>query len=304
MKHLSSLSCLKTNDLEHILDLCKKAEENCDIFQSFLKNKTIGAFFQRPSTRMRFSLETAINQMGGSTIFFKTSDTHLSRDESIADTARTLSSYLDAIVIRARSQQDIDDFIDFGNIPVLNGMSTMYYPVMAICSLYTIRKKMGRLKGLNLAFVGDGNNICHSLMIGAALMGLNITVITPPMYEPSPLIVDEVEDIAKDNGIIFNVSNNLNSVENADIIFTDVWISMGMEDESKERLKAFKKYQVNNSLIEKTKKKPIILHPMPIRRGEEITSDLVNNSMIFENAGNMIFVIKAILYYLIKEESK
>jgi len=304
MKHLNSLSSLSPKDILKILELSKKAEKNDSIFDSFLKNKTIGAFFQRPSTRMRFALEVAVNQMEGKTVFFKTSDTHLSRGESVADTARVLSSYLDAIVIRARSQQDIEDFTDFGTIPTINGMTTLHYPTMALCSFYTIQKHFKKLKGLKIAYIGDGNNICHSLMLGASLLGVDISVITPPMYEPAPFVTEQANHFAEKSEAIIDISNNLDNVKNADILYTDVWISMGMEDEKDERLKAFKSYQINDSLIAKTEKIPVILHPMPIKRGEEITVEPVNNSMIFENANNMIYVIKAVIYYLFKEDSK
>jgi ornithine carbamoyltransferase len=298
MRHLTSIDCLTTNQLEYILKLCNKAETKPHQFDNFLKNKTIGAFFQRPSTRMRFALEAAVNQMGGSTVFFKTSDTHMSRGESVADTIRVLSSYLDAIVVRARSQQDIEDLTDFGSIPVLNAMTTLYYPVMAICSFYTLQKHFKSLKGLKIAYVGDGNNICHSLMLGASLLGINMSVITPHMYEPAPFVMEIAKENATKSNTVIELSHSLDKVEDADILYTDVWISMGMEEEREERVKAFKNYQINNSLIKKTKKTPVILHPMPVRRGEEIVSNLVNRSMIFENASNMLYVTKAILYYL------
>jgi ornithine carbamoyltransferase len=216
----------------------------------------------------------------------------------VADTIRVLSSYLDAIVVRARSQQDIEDLTDFGSIPVLNAMTTLYYPVMAICSFYTLQKHFKSLKGLKIAYVGDGNNICHSLMLGASLLGINMSVITPHMYEPAPFVMEIAKENATKSNTVIELSHSLDKVEDADILYTDVWISMGMEEEREERVKAFKNYQINNSLIKKTKKTPVILHPMPVRRGEEIVSNLVNRSMIFENASNMLYVTKAILYYL------
>ncbi len=298
MRHLTSIDCLTTENLNYILKLCEKAENKPHQFDNFLKNKTIGAFFQRPSTRMRFALEAAVNQMGGSTVLFRTSDTHMSRGESVADTIRVLSSYLDAIVVRARSQQDIEDLTDFGSIPVLNAMTTLYYPVMAICSYYTLKKHFGDLKGLKIAYVGDGNNICHSMMLGASLLGINMAVITPHMFEPAPFVMKVAQNNAKKTNCTITLSHDLDNVKDADILYTDVWISMGMEEEREERIKAFKNYQINNSLIEKTKKTPVILHPMPIRRGEEITGNLASKSMIFENASNMLYVTKAILYYL------
>lgn len=302
MKHLICLDKVDGKDIEHILELAHAIEQDGEAFQDALTGQSVGLFFQKPSTRTRFAFEVGAGQMGGMTSVFKTSDLQLSRGESFADTARVLSAYFNAVVIRGRSHQDLLDFAQFGKIPVINGLTTKYYPLGALGAAYTIKKKFGRLGGLNLAYVGDGNNIAHSLMLLCPKVGMNITVITPESYEPSPDVTEEAARLADQAGTRFELETDLKAVAGADILFTDVWTSMGMEEERKERFQAFNQYQVNREVLDMTGGKPMVLHCMPVRRGEEITAEVTAESDIFENAANLLYVVKAILIYLLKEE--
>ncbi|RLE16022.1 MAG: ornithine carbamoyltransferase [Acidobacteria bacterium] len=299
MKHLIRLDEAKSTDIERILDLAARMEAAPESFQDELAGRTVGLFFQKPSTRMRFAFEVGVAQLGGNTSVFRTSDLQLSRGESLADTARVLSNFLDAILIRGRTQQDLADFVQFGTIPVINGLTAKFYPVGALGAAYTIKKKFGTLAGRKLVYVGDGNNIAHSLMLLCPKTGMDITVISPEWYQPSPDVVEEGERLAKSAGTKFEITDDTGAVEGADIIFTDGWTSMGMEEEREERLQTFRGYQVNRQLLEMAGGKPMVLHCMPVRRGEEISAQVAAESEIYENAANLLHVVKAILYYLL-----
>ncbi|PJB83176.1 MAG: ornithine carbamoyltransferase [Acidobacteria bacterium CG_4_9_14_3_um_filter_49_7] len=299
MKHLIRLNEAEGIDIERILDLATRMETSPELFQNELAGRSVGLFFQKPSTRLRFAFEVGVAQLGGTTSLFRTSDLQLSRGESLADTARVLSNYLDAIVIRGGTQQDLLDFVQFGKIPVINGLTAKYYPVGAQGAAYTIKKKLGTLDGRKLAYVGDGNNIAHSLMLMCPKSGMDISVISPEWYQPSPDVVEEGEALAKKAGTAFEITDDINAVSGADVIFTDVWTSMGMEEERDERLQAFQGYQVNRKMLEMTGGKPMVLHCMPVRRGEEISAEVAAESEIYENAANLLHVAKAILYYLL-----
>ncbi len=299
MKHLIRLDEANIKDIERILDLAARMETEPELFQTELAGRSVGLFFQKPSTRMRFAFEVGVAQLGGTTSVFRTSDLQLSRGESLADTARVLSNYLDAIVIRGRTQQDLVDFVQFGSIPVINGLTAKFYPVGALGAAYTMKKKFGSLTGRKLAYVGDGNNIAHSLMLLCPKMGMDISVISPELYQSSPDVMEEGKALAKETGTAFEITDDINAVSDADIIFTDVWTSMGMEEEREERLHAFLGYQVNRKVLEMAGGKPMVLHCMPVRRGEEISAEVAAESEIFENAANLLHVVKAILYYLL-----
>ncbi|NOY23895.1 MAG: ornithine carbamoyltransferase [Acidobacteria bacterium] len=299
MKHLIRLDEANIIDIERILDLAARMEAEPESFRGELTGRSVGLFFQKPSTRMRFAFEVGVAQLGGTTSVFRSSDLQLSRGESLADTARVLSNYLDAIVIRGRTQQDLVDFVQFGSIPVINGLTAKFYPVGALGAAYTMKKKFGSLTGRKLAYVGDGNNIAHSLMLLCPKMSMNISVISPEWYQPSPDVVEEGKALAKESGTDFEITDDINAVSGADVIFTDVWTSMGMEEEREERLRAFLGYQVNRKILTMAGERPMVLHCMPVRRGEEISAEAAAESEIFENAANLLHVVKAILYYLL-----
>ena len=302
MKHFVCLEQVSVEDIFAMLDLAQRIVDEPDTFRNALDGRVIGMFFQKPSTRMRFAFEVGTARAGGTTSVFRTSDLQLSRGESVPDTARVLSHFLDAIVIRGRSHQDVQDFAQFGSIPVINGLTAKYYPVGALGAVYTLRKRFGDLTGLKIAFVGDGNNIAHSMMMLAPKVGMDISVITPEWYEPAVDVIEAAERFAQEAGRNLTVTNELDAVTGADVVFTDVWTSIGMEDEAAERQQAFMPYQVNRQLLARTGREPVLLHCMPVRRGEEIAADLPLDPIIYENAKNLMHIAMAILIHLLKEE--
>ncbi|BBB32107.1 ornithine carbamoyltransferase [Thermotomaculum hydrothermale] len=305
MKHLLTLKDVKREEIFDIYNTADKLVENSGEYADFLKNKVIGLYFQKVSTRSRFAFESGIYRLGGNAIYFKTSELQLSRGESIFHTAKALSCYLDALVIRALSHQDVEDFANFGSIPVINSMSGMYIPIVALNIGYTVRKLKGELDNLNFVYVGDGYNTCHSLMLFCSLIGINLTVITPKDYEPNPEVVENCKEFCKKSGANLKVTNDLNAVEGADVIVTDVWVSIGMEDEKEKRRKDFKGYTVNSELVKKTGKEDVLIfHPMPLRIGEEICSDVRDRLVINEYTKNLMYVSQSILVNIFSKEEE
>ncbi len=305
MKHLLTLKDVKREDVLNIFKTADRIKQNPDNFSSFLKGKVIGLYFQKVSTRSRFAFESGILRLGGNPIFFKTSELQLSRGESIYHTAKALSFYLDALVIRALSHQDVEDFANFGSIPVINSMSGMYIPVVVLNIGYTVKQIKGDLKGLKFVYVGDGYNTCHSLMLFSSIFGLELTVITPKDYEPNPEVVEVCGNFNKETSGKLKITNNLDYIEGADIIVTDVWVSIGMEEEKEKRYRDFKGYTVNSELVAKTKKENVLIfHPMPLRIGEEICSDVKDKLVINDYSRNLMYVCQSILVNIFSKEEE
>lgn len=305
MKHLLTLKDVKREEILKIFEIADNIKKHPEKFSDSLKGKVIGLYFQKVSTRSRFAFESGIYRLGGSPIFFTTSEIQLSRGESIYHTAKALSCYLDALVIRALSHQDVEDFANFGSIPVINSMSAMFIPIVALNIGYTVKQLKGNWKGLNFAYVGDGYNTCHSLMIFCSIFGIKLTVITPEGYEPNPEVVDHCETLNKDSGGKLTLTNNLDEIKGADVIVTDVWVSIGMEEEKEKRYRDFKGYTVNAKLVEKTGKEDVLVfHPMPLRIGEEICSDVKDKLVINEYSKNLMYVSQAILANIFSKEEE
>lgn len=263
-----------------------------------LKGKVLGMIFEKSSTRTRVSFEAGMLQLGGHALYLNSQDLQLGRGESIADTARVLSQYVDAIMIRTFSHDKIEELAHHASIPVINGLTDLYHPCQALADLLTIQEKKGILKGQKLVYVGDGNNVAHSLMIASAKVGVNITIACPEGYEPDSGVVKLSKEFAEQNGAEVKVSHDsLEAVKDADAIYTDVWTSMGQEAENEQRLNDFAKYQVNEYLVQKAKKDFVFLHCLPAHRGEEVTAGVIDgsNSAVFQQAGNRLHVQKAIL---------
>ncbi|MBU8877449.1 ornithine carbamoyltransferase [Bacillus sp. FJAT-29790] len=263
-----------------------------------LKGKILGMIFEKSSTRTRVSFEAGMLQLGGSALYLNSQDLQLGRGESIADTAKVLSHYVDAIMIRTFSHKKIEELAWHATIPVINGLTDLYHPCQALADLLTIQEQKGNLKGQKLVYVGDGNNVAHSLMIGATKMGVNFTIACPSGYEPEKSIVKMAKEFAAESGSSVTVSNDaVEAVKNADAIYTDVWTSMGQEEENEQRLKAFNKFQVNEDLVQKAKNDFVFLHCLPAHRGEEVTAGVIDgsNSAVFQQAGNRLHVQKALL---------
>lgn len=309
-KDLVSIKDLRLKDIEDIFTLtdqlkgkkpaCRQAGKN---FGSALAGKTLGLIFQKPSNRTRVSFEVAMFELGGYSIYLGPDDIKLGVREATKDIAKVLSRYLSGIVARTFYHKDILELAQYATIPVINGLSDLTHPCQGLADLYTIKEKKGTFNGLKFAFVGDGNNVLHSLLYGCALVGLNLSMATPRGYEPDKKVLKEAKEMARKSKAEIYLSNNpQQAVEEADIIYTDVWTSMGQEKEYQKRLKAFKNFQINKNLLKKAKKDCLVMHCLPAHRGEEITDEVLDskNSIVFDQAENRMHVQKAILIKLLK----
>jgi ornithine carbamoyltransferase len=291
-------------EINVILDLAEKLktkQKNGDP-HPLLRGKTLGMIFQKSSTRTRVSFEVAMHQLGGHALFLNSNDLQLGRGESIADTGRVLSRYLDGIMIRTFAQEDVEELAHYATIPVINGLTDLLHPCQILADLQTIREHKGALAGLKLTYVGDGNNICHSLLFGCAKTGINIMVASPEGYLPEEKIVALAkEDAAQTGSRIEILSDPVEAVRKADVIITDVWASMGQEAEAAARKKIFAPYQVNKDLVRHAKPDFIFLHFLPAHRGEEVTGDVIDgpNSVVWDEAENRLHAQKAVLALLL-----
>ncbi|GJL52204.1 ornithine carbamoyltransferase [Candidatus Nitrospira salsa] len=263
-----------------------------------LVGKTLGLIFEKPSTRTRVSFEAGMNQLGGQSLFLDSEKIQLSRGESLADTAQVLSRYLDGLVVRTFDQTTLEDWATYATIPVINGLTDQCHPCQILADLFTISIKKKRLKGLKLAYIGDGNNVTHSLLEAGALMGMHVSVGCPSGYEPDQKIVDWAQEEAlKTKTKIQVTADPVEAVRNADVLYTDVWISMGQEREQKRRLKALTPYQVNEGLLRKAKADAMVMHCLPAHRGEEISTGVLDGpqAVVLEQAENRLDMQNAIL---------
>ncbi|URM32056.1 ornithine carbamoyltransferase [Cytobacillus firmus] len=299
-KDFLTLADFSGDEIKGLLEKAKqlKAAHLQGAETSILKGKILGMIFEKSSTRTRVSYEAGMLQLGGHALYLNSQDLQLGRGESIADTAKVLSQYVDAIMIRTFSHEKIQELAYHADIPVINGLTDLYHPCQALADLLTIEENNGELKGQNLAYIGDGNNVAHSLMIASAKMGVNITIACPAGYEPDQSVLQQSQEFAEQTGSKVSVTSNPEeAAANADAIYTDVWTSMGQEEENDKRLKDFAEYQVNQYLVQKAKKDYVFLHCLPAHRGEEVTAEVIdgNNSAVFQQAGNRLHVQKAIL---------
>ncbi|MCX8094781.1 MAG: ornithine carbamoyltransferase [Caldisericia bacterium] len=265
-----------------------------------LSGKKLGMIFEKPSTRTRVSFEVAMYELGGHAIYLSSSELQLKRGETIADTARVLSRYLDGIMARVFSHKDLVELAKYASIPVINGLSDMFHPCQVLGDLLTIKEKKGRLEGIKLTYVGDGNNVCHSLMIGGVKMGLKVVVSTPKEYEPNPEVVKMAKEGEKYGGELILIEDPIEAVKDSDVIYTDVWVSMGQED-SEIKKKKLEIYQVNKELVKYAKEDFIFMHCLPAHRGEEVVDEVIDsaNSVVFDQAENRLHIQKGILSLLL-----
>ncbi len=295
-----------TEEISYLLQLAKelKAKQKAGKTYQPLLGKVLGMIFEKSSTRTRVSFETGIYQLGGTGLFLSTNDIQLGRGETISDTAKVLSGYLDGIMIRTYHQSDIEELASHATIPIINGLSDDFHPCQVLADLQTIEEVKGTLAGLKLAFVGDGNNMANSLMIGAAKMGMNFSIASPKQYLPQASIVEKAKQIAQDTGSIIKVTTDpVEAVKEADVIYTDVWASMGQEVEQAKRLKEFANYQVNQQLLDHAKSDYIFMHCLPAHRGEEVTADIIDgdHSVVFQEAENRLHAQKALMVALMAD---
>lgn len=267
-----------------------------------LKGKSLGMIFTKPSTRTRVSFEVGMYQLGGYALFLSSQDIQLRRGESLSDTARTLERYLDGIMIRTFDQQDVDELAQYASIPVINGLTDAVHPTQVVADLMTIEEHKNKLAGLKLAYIGDGNNVAHSLLQICARMGLHMTIACPPGYEPDASVLQAARNDAAKSGVQLEVVDDpLEAVKNADAVYTDIWASMGQEKEQEKRAQVFKHYQVNTELLKRANDGVIVLHCLPAHRGEEITDEVMDgpHSVVFDEAENRLHAHKAIMALLI-----
>lgn len=286
--------------LSFLLELAAKLKLETKSGQThhLLKNKTLAMIFAKPSLRTRVSFEAGIQQLGGNAIVLKQDEINLGVRESIADTARVLSRYVDGVMIRTFAQKDIIEFAEYADIPVINALTDLSHPCQVMADLLTIKENFGSFENLKLAYVGDGNNMTHSLMAGCAIFGMDISVGCPTGYEPDKNFTEKCNDIAKKSGSKIQITSSpQDAVKNANIIYTDVWASMGQESEAEERREIFKNYQINKALMTNASDNAIVLHCLPAHRGEEITAEVFEEhaSSIFEQAENRLHAQKAIM---------
>jgi len=301
-KDLISIKELTRDEIAELLKLTEELKENPSAYYERLKGKSLGLIFQKPSNRTRVSFEVGMHQFGGYTVYLGPDDIKLGVRETTKDIALTLSRYLSVIVARTFKHQDIVELAENATIPVINGLSDLLHPCQALADVFTIKEKFNNLEGVKLAYIGDGNNVLHSLLYCGAKMGLNISFATPKGYEPDADILKEAIKIAGDTGAKIEVANNKEEAAScADVLYTDVWVSMGQEAEIKKRLKAFKGLLIDSELVNKAKKECIVMHCLPAHRGEEIADDVIDgtHSVVFDQAENRLHIQKAILLKLL-----
>lgn len=298
MKHLLKLQDLTREEILSILNLADqlKFERNNGIQKDYLKGKKLGMIFQKSSTRTRVSFEVGIYELGGYGLFLSSNDLQIGRGEPVQDTARVLSRYLDGIMIRTFAQQEVEDLAKYGSIPVINGLTDYAHPCQVLADLMTIRECKGSFKDLKMAFIGDGNNMANSLIVGAIKTGMSFAIACPKGFEPDAKIVEW----AKENGRITVTESVEEAMKDADVLYTDVWASMGQESERAARAAAFKGYQINEKNIALAKNDVMVMHCLPAHRGEEITEGVfeAHAGEIFDEAENRLHAQKAVMVKL------
>ncbi len=302
MKHLLKIMDLSKEEIIDILNLADqlKYELKHGIPHPHLKGKTLGMIFQKASTRTRVSFETGMHQLGGYPLFLSSNDLQIGRGEPVQDTARVLSRYIDGIMIRTFEQKEVEDLAKFGNIPVINGLTDFCHPCQILADLMTIREFKGKLEGLKMCYIGDGNNMANSLIVGGLKVGMDVSVACPDGYLPD----QSVMEFTKDYPNFERTNDPMKSAKDADIVITDVWASMGQEGETAERKVAFEGYQINDELMAVAKSDAMVQHCLPAHREEEITTKVFEEHAdeIFEEAENRLHAQKAVLVKLMEQK--
>lgn len=304
-RHFLSLKDWSREEIELLFELAAAIKAAPESYAGALAGQSLAMVFQKPSTRTRVSFEVGMHQLGGQALFLGAEDIQLNRGETIADTARVLSRYVHGIMARVFAHQDVIDLARHGSVPVINGLSDLLHPCQALADFFTLRERRGELNGLKIAYVGDGNNVCHELMFGAVKLGLWMSVACPAGYEPNPLIVKSAAREAQKLGTpVPEVgSDPTAAVLSADVVYTDVWTSMGQEAETEKRLADFAGFQVTAELMAAAEREAVFMHCLPAHRGEEVAADVIDGpqSVVFDEAENRLHVQKAILVTLMSQ---
>jgi len=301
MKHFLSLKDVSTEEWKELFDLSTDVKKNPNKYRQSLSGKTLGMIFQKSSTRTRVSFEVGMYQLGGHALFLSSNDIQIGRGETIADTSRVLSRMVDIIMARVFGHDIVEDLAKYGSVPVINGLSDFSHPCQAVADYFTLYERWGDCRGRKIAYIGDGNNVCHSLLYGAAALGMHMTVGAPDGYKPDAGVVEFSTDLAaKTGGSIAIMTDPREAIRNADAVYTDVWASMGQEKEYYERKKIFADYQINGKLFSLAKKYAFFLHCLPAHRGDEVTDEVIDsaNSVVWDEAENRLHCQKAIMLLL------
>ncbi|MEM2082186.1 MAG: ornithine carbamoyltransferase [Candidatus Bathyarchaeia archaeon] len=305
-RDLLTLIDYSRREIEAILDVSKRMKRNPP--RRPLEGKSLALLFQKPSTRTRASFEVAANQLGCHPIYLGWGDLQLGRGEPISDTARVLSRYVDCIAARVHEHSMLEELAEFSSVPVVNALSALCHPMQSLADLLTILEKKGRFSGVRLAYVGDGNNVCNSLLVACAKVGVEIGVACPPGYEPNPKFVRAAEEASKESGASILISHEPEEVvRGAHFVYTDVIVSMGYDAEREERLRAFlPKYRVTRELFDMASRDAYFMHDLPCHRGEEVEPEVVDGdrSIIWDQAENRLYTAKAVLYLLLRPNAK
>jgi ornithine carbamoyltransferase len=302
-KDILTLMDLRKNDFNALFQRATelKAQHQKGEVTGTLKGKILGLIFDKPSTRTRVSFEAAMIQSGGTSIFISAKDTQIARDEPVRDTGRVLSRYLDGLVIRTFSQEFLNEFARYSDIPIINALTDLYHPTQVLSDLMTVIEYKGGYENLKIAWVGDGNNVAHSWINAAAVLGLHLTLACPPGYKPRPEILES--SLQTGIGKITVTEDPFKAVQDADVVYTDVWASMGQEDEHSKRRKIFKPYQLREELVEKAAPDAIVMHCLPAHRGEEISEGVLEGprSVVWDQCENKMHMNRAILEILLTQ---
>ncbi|HNU36197.1 MAG TPA: ornithine carbamoyltransferase [Methanomassiliicoccales archaeon] len=289
------------DDILDILETAEEMKKERDLDDQPLKGKVLAMIFEKSSTRTRVSFEVGMIELGGFAVTLNTKDLQMGRGETVADTARVLSRYVDGIMYRAYEHEMVMELAKHATVPVINGLDNFEHPCQIMADLLTVKEHLGKLKGIKMAYVGDGNNVCNSLMLGCAMVGMDLSCGCPKGYEPDPGVMKKAKAIAKKNGCKLSiVESPKEAAKDADVVYTDVWVSMGQEEEQKLREKIFKPYQVNSDLMSVTHKNAIVMHCLPAHRGMEITDEVIDSeaSVVLDQAENRLHAQKAIMVAL------
>jgi len=290
-----------------LIDSADKLKKQKGKMRSDLNGKSVALIFQKPSNRTRVSFAVGVSELGGYCLYLGPDEISLGKRETTHDVAKTLSRYVHCIVARVFDHKVIYDLAQHAEVPVINALCDLYHPCQALADIQTIREQFGKFKGLTVAYVGDGNNVFHSLMVACAKVGMNVRFAGPKGYDPNPQILKEAQAVAKTNGVSIEISRNPQAaVKGAQVIYSDVWVSMGQEAETKNRIKEFDGYQINSQLTKLADKNYVFMHCLPAHRGFEVTEDVIDgkHSIIFDQAENRLHAQKAVLLYLLKGHKK
>jgi ornithine carbamoyltransferase len=301
-RDLIDITDLAPDEIGALIDLAVRVKADPAPWSTALSGRTLGLLFEKPSTRTRVSFEVAMNRLGGRALSLDPQTSQMGRGESIADTARTLSRYLDVLMVRTYEHATVQEWAQYATVPVINGLTDHAHPCQALSDLLTIRERLGRLTGVVLAYVGDGNNVAHSLLLAGARVGMTVRVATPPAYAPSEAVVNRARaDAQAGGGQIVLTSEPKEAVQGADVVYTDVWASMGQEEERERRRKDLEGYRVDGALMAQARDDAAFMHCLPAHRGEEVSAEVMDGprSIVFDQAENRLHMQKAVLLRLL-----